>query len=132
MTERALRFRNPVLVVGIIGYVYDSDEPVPWDELVGTFTSDERPWKTVENTLYELQQFGALQRVGRPGGKGKKDTRALKPTTLGRAWLDRELVPIPGHDDDELEEIARDFADSTLDADDILPIHDLTPGSEPR
>lgn len=103
MTER-LKFRNPTLVVAILGYVYDAGEPVDWSELVDAFSSDERPYKTVENTLYDLVAFGALHRVGQPGAGRKPDTRALKETTLGRAWLDRELLPLPTDPEDPLEE----------------------------
>lgn len=140
MTE-PLRFRNPTIVVAVLGYVYDADEPVPWEELVDTFTSSAHAWKTVENVVYELVAFGALHRIGAPpkksyGGKTGPDTRALKPTTLGRAWLERELVPLPGHTpeedalDDDLEEadrIAAALADDELE----LEIHTLEPGSEP-
>lgn len=105
MSERhGLRLRDPTLVVAILGYVYDAGEPVGWSELVDAFTADERPWKTVENTIYDLVTFGALHRVGQPGTGRKLDTRALKATTLGRAWLDRELIPLPTDPDDPLEE----------------------------
>lgn len=96
MTDRALRFRAPELVAEILGRVYDADEPAPWEELVAELTDDGRPWKTVENTLYELVQFGALHRIGKPGDRRRRDTRALKPTALGRAWLERELLDLPG------------------------------------
>lgn len=136
-----LRFRNPTIVVAVLGYVYDADEPVPWEELVDAFTSSSHAWKTVENVVYELVAFGALHRIGKPpvksyGGKAGPDTRALKPTELGRAWLARELVPLPGRTaeedalDDDLEEadrIASELAELELD----LEIHTLEPGSEP-
>lgn len=113
MTERPFRFRNPELVVSILGYVYDADDPVPWNEILDLYTDDGRPWKTVENVLYELVTFGALHRVGKPAERNRPDSRALKPTTLGRAWLERELVPLPTDvDDDPLEQadrIARDL-----------------------
>lgn len=125
VTETTLRFRNPTLVVAILGYVFDADEPIPWDELLETFAVAGRSWKTVENVLYELVAFGALHRIGKV--KRGQDDRAVKPTPLGRAWLEGELVPTPGREDvDELEEIAEDLADE-LD----LPVHTLEPGSEP-
>lgn len=126
MTE-GLRFRNPTLVVAILGYVYDAEEPIPWEELLGTFAVAGRSWKTVENVLYELVAFGALHRIGKPAIRGGPDTRAVKPTVLGRAWLDGDPVPLPGREHvDELDEIA------TIYADDLeLPIHTLEPGSEP-
>lgn len=107
MTE-PLRFRNPTLIIAVLGYVYDLDDPVPWTELVDVFTADARPWKTVENTIYDLVAFGALHRIGKPATRGAPDTRALKATGLGRAWLDRDLLPLPtDHDDlEEADEIA--------------------------
>lgn len=94
-----LRFRSPELVVEILGLVYDRAEeepPIGWIELV-VGLSDSNQWKTVENTIYELVAFGALHRIGRPAqGRRGIDTRALKPTALGRAWLDRELLELPG------------------------------------
>jgi hypothetical protein len=90
-----LRRRNPELVVALLGYIYDHDDPVPWLDTVDRFTNDGRPWKTVENTIYDLIAFGALHRVGKPGQRGTPDTRALRPTPLGRAWLERTLLPLP-------------------------------------
>lgn len=94
MPTEPLRFRSPALVAAVLGLVYDSDEPVPWNEAVEKLTADGRPWKTVENTIYELVAFGAIHRIGKADRRG--DTRALKPTPLGRAWLEREILPIPG------------------------------------
>lgn len=104
--EKALRFRSPTLVLELLAYVYDADEPIPWNELASVFgLEQDRPTKTVEGALYELVAFGALHRVGKISRSG--DTRALKPTPLGRAWLDRELLPQPGERDDPLEEAER-------------------------
>lgn len=120
---RALRFRSPELVVAIVGYVYDADGPVPWNELLEVFTENGRPWKTIEGTLYDLVSFGALTRIGKPAQRSKPDSRALKPTTLGRAWLDRELLPLPTDPDDP------DFGDLVPDELEIA-IHTLEPGTE--
>jgi hypothetical protein len=107
--RRRLRFRNPELLLALVGYVYDADGPVPWNELLEVFTEDGRPWKTVENTLYDLVTFGAFHRIGKPAQRGKPDSRALKPTTLGRAWLDRELLPLPTDPvDDDFAELVPD------------------------
>ena len=144
---RALRFRNPELLLALVGYVYDADEPVPWNELLEVFTEDGRPWKTVENTLYDLVTFGAFHRIGKPAQRGKPDSRALKPTTLGRAWLDRELLPLPTDPVDgflqeadriaqELEEDLRaagalpDGATVEFDRTPILEIQTLEPDPE--
>lgn len=104
--EKALRFRSPTLVLELLAYVYDADEPIPWNELLSVFgIEQDRPSKTVEGALYELVAFGALHRVGKITRKA--DTRALKPTPLGRAWLDHELLPAPGEKDDPILEADR-------------------------
>lgn len=125
MTREPLRFRNATIVVAVLGYVYDADGPVPWEELVDAFASAEQTWKTVENVVYELVAFGALHRTG--AVKRAVDGRELRPTPLGRAWLDRELLDLPGQMAalGEADEIARRYAED-LD----LPVHTLEPGSE--
>ena len=95
-TRSPLYRRSPELVSALLGHVYETEDPVPWLDLVGQYSSDRWPWKTVENTLYDLVAFGALHRVGKPGHARTPDTRALKPTALGRAWLERDLLPLPG------------------------------------
>lgn len=152
--KEPLRFRNPTLVVAVLGYVYDADEPVPWEELIDTFTTSAHAWKTVENVVYELVAFGALHRIGAPpkksyGGRIGPDTRALKPTILGRAWLDRELVPLPGRtpEEDALDEVLAEAdriaerltaeldlpagTEVYFDTTPLLEVHTLEPGSEP-
>lgn len=91
-----LRYRNPVLVAAILDHIYQADQPVPWLELVDRHTSDGNPWRTVENVLYDLVIVGAAHRIGTPGTRTRPDTRALRPTTLGAAWLDQRLEPLPG------------------------------------
>jgi len=90
-----LRRRPAELVTAILATVYEADDPVPWLEVIYSDLSNRWPSKTVENTIYELVAFGALHRIGQPGTSRKPDTRALKPTTLGRSWLERELHPLP-------------------------------------
>lgn len=90
--------RTPELVLALLGHVYEADNPVPWIDLVGQYSSDRWPWKTVENYLYDLVAFGALHRVGKPGHTRTPDTRALRPTPLGRAWLDQHTLPLPGNE----------------------------------
>jgi hypothetical protein len=45
--------------------------------------------------IYDLTAFGALHKVGRPGRPGA-DTRALKITDLGAAWLRGVVPPLVG------------------------------------
>jgi len=97
-----LDHRQPQLVLAIIGHVYDADGPIRWPELVEHFADDRHGWKTIENTIYELIQFGALHKIGKPADRRRRpDTRALKPTTLGRAWLERQLLPLPTDDPEQ-------------------------------
>lgn len=98
-----MKWRNVGLTNALIGYVFDAEEPVPWNELLETFTTEERSWKTVENRIYDLVAFGAFHRIGKPAERRRPDTRALKATVLGRAWLERELVPLPTDEIDPLE-----------------------------
>lgn len=92
---RPLRHRSPELIIALLGHVYEADGPVPWLVLVDAYSSDRWPWKTVENTIYDLVAFGALHKVGKAGAGRTPDTRALRPTALGRGWLDQELVELP-------------------------------------
>lgn len=94
-----VRFRPAELVYGILDYIRDvelADQPAPeWNEIVEHFTSAAIEWKTVENTMFDLIQFGALHRIGKPpAGRRIRDSRALKTTDLGRAWIDQELEPL--------------------------------------
>lgn len=93
-----LLYRDPQLVATILGHVYDSDRPVPWNELLEL---DLGPWRTVEATVHDLIAYGALHRVGKAGDRKRPDTRALKPTPLGRAWLNRAAAPWPWALNDE-------------------------------
>ena len=91
-----LTYRATALVLGVLDYVYTAEDPVPWDELVDVFTTAATPYRTVEATLYDLVAYGALHRIGRPATSRRPDGRALRATPLGRAWLDRDLLPLPG------------------------------------
>lgn len=107
--------RRRVLVIGLVGYLAEQDDPVPWDDVLHLFTTDKLSWKTLENVIRELENFGAIHRIGKVV-KGR-DTRALHATALGRAWLDAELVPLPGehHEEDEIPEDPFELADAIAD-----------------
>lgn len=111
--------RRRTLTIGLVAYLADQDRPTPWDELVELFSTEKLSWKTVENTIRDLENFGALHRVGKTG-RGT-DTRALLATELGRAWLDQELPPLPGQttDDDELDDVDVEELDPFALADEI-------------
>jgi hypothetical protein len=90
-----LSYRPADLVVGIMGYVIESERPVVWAELVEAFTGDHAR-KTVENTIRELVNFGALARSGDRARTARQvDTRTVVATTLGAAWLAQDLLPLP-------------------------------------
>lgn len=91
----ALDYRPPDLVLAILGHVYEAHDPVEWLELIATYSTDRHPWRTVENVVYDLIAYGALHRVGKAGNSRTPDTRAVKPTALGRAWLQQEVHPLP-------------------------------------
>lgn len=86
-------YRNADWVLGIIGYIADLDKGT-WAEVVDHFTDDEHQWRTVEKVIYDLLVFGVIRRAGR-------DHRGLAITTLGRAWLDGIIIPIPTTDSEE-------------------------------
>ena len=91
----ALYARSADLILAILAAVYDDPEPIPWTDLVHAYTTADVPRKTIENTLYDLVAFGALHKVGKAGTRRTADTRAVRQTELGRAWLAGELPPIP-------------------------------------
>lgn len=100
MSEPLLR-RAPALIFAVLGAVAESDpDAIPWaalvDELAGHYA-----WRTIEATIYDAVAFGAVHRIGKPAARGRPDTRALRVTPLGRAWLDQQLLPLPGKDHDE-------------------------------
>ncbi len=99
-----LQGRDPLLVVAILSTIYPDDPdlehdpaPYPWVDLVDEFdiVGARHKRKTIENVLYDLLQFGALHRTGHPPDRRRSDTRAVRPTVLGRAWLDQIVLPLP-------------------------------------
>lgn len=101
-----LTFRDRDLVLALFDYIADIEEgqPATWVELITVFgTEGDRPPKTVENALYELIRFGALHRIGRPGTRRRRDTRALVATPLGKAWRDGTVPGLPQEPDDPIE-----------------------------
>jgi len=90
--------RHPALIAGILGAVYDRDPdagPLLYSDLLDVLTADEWTYRTISNTVEELSRFGAVRRAGR--WTRLADPRTLYPTTLGRAWLDQQIPPPPGH-----------------------------------
>lgn len=98
MPRDPLSYRNPTLTIAILGIIYDTDPdtPVGWLEIVDLLCPPHEP-KTITGTLYDLIAYGAIHRIGNPGTTRKPDTRALRPTPLGRAWLAQtNPPPLPG------------------------------------
>jgi hypothetical protein len=91
MTEkRPIDHRDYRLVVGILGFLDDSDDDVEPRELLELFA--DTPWKpaTITSTIADLVNLGAVRRVQARFGRG---TSRLRLTTLGRAWMDERLEP---------------------------------------
>lgn len=95
MSRDPLTYRNPELLHSLLAIIYDTDQ-IAWTDLLDLYTTTEHPWRTIEATLYDLIAYGAVHRIGQPATRNRPDTRALKPTPLGRAWLNQELLPPPG------------------------------------
>lgn len=92
-----ITYRNPDVVAAILNFLIecaDIDHKPSWTEMIDTFTTEHVAHKTVENTLYDLARFGAIQRVGHPPKhRNGKDTRAVCITTLGQHWLEDTTPP---------------------------------------
>lgn len=110
--------RRRTLTIGIVAYLTDQADPTPWDHLVDLFATEALSWKTVENTIRDLENFGALHRLGK-STRGGTDSRALIATELGRAWLLQELPPLPGHPTDDDPDLDVDELDPFALADEI-------------
>lgn len=99
-TDRSdrLRYRSPTLVAAILhafAEALEEGDPIPWREAVAAFESDRHTARTVEETIRDLEAFGALHRIGQPSTRNRLDTRALFLTPLGVAWLEQTLIPLP-------------------------------------
>ena len=94
-----LGYRRPELVLALLGYVYDH-EGARWPELLDVFAGHAPP-RTIEAVIYDLVSIGALHRIGKPGDRWRTDSRELRPTLLGAAWLEQRLHPLPGHHDEQ-------------------------------
>lgn len=95
-TERhPLQFRSRELVFGLVAAVYNDERgQIRWLELIARF-DEAHAWKTVERVIYELLAAGIFHRVGAPPKhRAAADTRALRPTPLGRAWMRREVADL--------------------------------------
>ena len=90
-----LRWRHPQLIAAVLGYIYEADAPVPLRELVDVLADAEWKPRTIENLTTELVEFGALHRTGKASTRTTADSRTLRPTLLGAAWLEQELRPLP-------------------------------------
>lgn len=91
----ALRFRSPQLVIAIVGAVLDDPTPIPWTGIIAVFSEGSKyTAKTIENTLNDLCQLGAVQKIGAYRDRFH-DTRAVRATRLGQAWAAGEYVPFP-------------------------------------
>lgn len=92
-------YRSPAVVADTLRFIY-SLESVPWAELVGRVLELHRNknTRTIENVIYDLIAHGAAHKVGKY--QRGSDTRAVRATPLGRAWIMRELLPLVGEKPD--------------------------------
>lgn len=94
MRKPELYYRDPDLVITLIAHLETSDHPIPWNDLVAT--CPDRDYRGVERTIRALAELGAAHITGRY--THRDDTRRIRLTPLGIAWLDRDQLP---HVDDE-------------------------------
>lgn len=90
--------RDRYLVAEVLEHIARHEDGAGWADLLEEHSSPATNRRTVENTLYDLVSFGAIARHGRPGSRGKPDTRSARMTTLGRAWLFGLDLPTLGAD----------------------------------
>lgn len=84
----------------ILGLVEDAgEEGIRWLDLLAAPGLVERNEATLDATIRDLVKLGALRVTGsarRPGSSGARgDTRMVRLTLLGAAWLNGELLPRP-------------------------------------
>lgn len=108
--KRPLDYRDPRLVIALVGALHAAEEPALEEDLVATFSSSSSsssPWSpaTVKRTLGELVTFGAARRS--TGPPNRRHPAAYTITPLGRAWADRRLEPYVGPSNDEEDEGGR-------------------------
>lgn len=96
MSVEPIYRREASFVLAVLEVLDQALGPVDWLEVVDRFTRDGRPWKTVENVLYELDAFGAIHKVGASNRPGNTHRKAVKITPLGSAWLKGVSLPLPG------------------------------------
>jgi hypothetical protein len=110
--KRPIDYRDPRLVIALIGTLYEATEAIPERELVDTFAGERWKTATVKRTVRELVDFGAIRRIQPRPGRQRIDPIRVRLSTLGRAWTDRRLERYVGdRRDDDLEPDDGDFAD---------------------
>lgn len=90
MTKRPIDYRSTELLLGILGAVYDDEDPtlsVLEDALVAELAAAHNV-ATVRRAIRELIDFGALRRL-----TPLREEPRLRMTALGHAWVDRRLEP---------------------------------------
>lgn len=118
MTKRPIDYRDHRLVIAVLGVLYEADEDVDPFDLKMMFAGDQWKPDTVERTIGDLVNMGALRRMT-PSRGNPRARKLLRMTELGRAWVDRRLEPYVPHraDDDEapIHEDDEPEDDDTLD-----------------
>lgn len=108
--KRPIDYRDPKLLVALLGALYEADDPIPEADLLDAYSRGRWSTNTIRRALRELADFGALRRTGGRAVAGPPTPVAYRMTALGRAWADRRLEPYvgPSTDDEEPEHPDRD------------------------
>lgn len=118
MTKRPIDYRPADLVLAIVGYAIDDEDPmaaIPEAHLLELLAAGDWKPDTVRRTLGELYVFGAVQRFT-PFKGNQRGTPMVRVTALGRAWVDRRVEPYVRNVDTDDDQAADDDP-GTLDLD---------------
>lgn len=88
---RALRYRNPELVLDLLGRLDLDPNGRHTDELLLDLEhTHDQTERTIRATLSDLRNLGAVTIV-----RADRDDETLRLSPLGRAWLRRDLSDLP-------------------------------------
>lgn len=90
--KRPIDYRPPDLVTAILNLTLDDEDPkhsIPEPELLELLDTGAWNLDTIRRTIRELVDFGAIVRAI----PLRQHEHRIRLSTLGRAWLNRELEP---------------------------------------
>lgn len=105
--KRPIDYRDPRLVIALLGVLAEAEEDLDPKELEEIFASDLWKTTTVARTIGDLVNIGAVRRV-KPMRAGPRTRAKLRMTELGRAWLERRVEPFVGDPPEPVEEPSTD------------------------